>query len=120
MARTSTNDDALMRDLCSALARMQNADVLGRFLYSVCSERELRQLLRRWRIAILLHMGFSYRIVQEKTGAGTATVARIARILHMPASVLQAMCGERMCRVQEEVQLPANLAAMSALHADDI
>lgn len=54
---------------------------LTAFLSQLCLDRELKLLQSRWEIAKLLHMGFSYRIIREKTGASSATISRTKKMM---------------------------------------
>lgn len=77
---------------------LDQPDVLGAFLSDLCTPQELKMLCDRWAIAKLMHMGFSYRIIQEKTGASSATIARVSQNLSRGTGELL-----RVCRLREEV-----------------
>lgn len=54
-------------------------------------------LSERWSIAKLMHMGFSYRIISQKTGASSATIARVSQNLSRGTGALL-----NTCRVREQ------------------
>ena len=69
--------------LYAALVTLETPHEIERFLRDLCTPGEIRTLAERWEIARLLDAGAdSYRAIAEKTGASTATVARVARFLN--------------------------------------
>lgn len=69
-------------------------------LDDLCGSQELASFADRWAIAKFLQMGFSYRVAMSKTGASSATVGRIARILLYGKGGLRDAC---VCREQRAV-----------------
>ena len=81
-AKTSEGwDDTYLLDLFSALRDLENVEEFRRFFDDLCTPAELRSMADRWRVAQLLSQGFSYRVINEKTGVSTATITRVARSL---------------------------------------
>ncbi len=74
-------DDRYLNDLCKALASFHDATECRSFLEDLCTPAELRSMADRWRVARLLKEGFSYRLINEKTGVSTATITRVARAM---------------------------------------
>ena len=66
-------------DPFAGLLRLHREEEVRDFLSDLCTPGELQQLCDRWVTAKLLHMGFSYRIIVESTGAGSSTVARVTK-----------------------------------------
>lgn len=82
----------------------------------ILTESELVSLSERWVIAKLLHMGFSYRTIMEKTGASTSTVARMSRILMNGTGGLRSACQRREGKLMEdEPDIPPYAVLCAAL-----
>lgn len=77
---------------CLELGTSQDLEAL---LKDLCTEQELVAFAERWSVAKLLHMGFSYRSITQKTGASSATIARIAKILSFGTGGLRNACRRR-------------------------
>ena len=68
--------------LFEAFAQLKNGREAGRFLRDLATPAELEAFADRWQIAQLLDKGvLSYREISARTGASTATIARVARFL---------------------------------------
>ncbi len=79
---TQFNTDKTGSTLASALASIQSADEMDRFLVDLCTPSELRALSERWHVAQILDSGErSYRDISAKTGVSTTTIGRVARFL---------------------------------------
>lgn len=89
-----TKREHLMEFLESCL-ELSTPEDLEALLKDLCTEQELVAFAERWSIAKLLHMGFSYRAITEKTGASSATIARIARLLTFGTGALRRACRRR-------------------------
>lgn len=69
-------------DLAHALASIDVADDMQKFLVDLCTPAELRALSERWHVARILDDGaLSYRDINAKTGVSTTTIGRVARFL---------------------------------------
>jgi TrpR-related protein YerC/YecD len=69
-------------ELFEALAGLNRAEDVRRFMTDLCTPKELADFSERWRIAQLLHRGgLSYRDISALTGASTTTIGRVARFL---------------------------------------
>src|SRR5262249_1205940 len=70
------------KELCEALLLLRNADEARRFLYDLCTPKEIHDLADRWWVARLLDEGkHSYREIHDLTGGSVTTVGRVARFL---------------------------------------
>lgn len=68
--------------LFDAFATLKTGTEAERFLRDLATSAEIEAFAERWKIARLLDAGaLSYREIAAKTGASTATVARVARFL---------------------------------------
>ena len=69
-------------ELLDAFLSITSKDELHRFLKDLCTPQEISALTERWRVCKLLHtQEFSYREINEETGASLATITRVARFL---------------------------------------
>lgn len=68
--------------LIKALLTLKTAEEMRRFLYDICTPKEIVDLSDRWQVARLLDEGkLSYRDIHERTGVSVTTVGRVARFL---------------------------------------
>jgi TrpR-related protein YerC/YecD len=68
--------------LFAAIASLQSAQEVRRFMTDLCTRKELSEFSERWVIARLLNRGdLSYRDISAMTGASTTTVGRVAKFL---------------------------------------
>ncbi|WP_223177135.1 YerC/YecD family TrpR-related protein [Sphingomonas rhizophila] len=71
-----------INDLAGALAQLDSAKDVARFLDDLCTPTELRALAERWEVARLLDRGeLTYREIHDVTGVSTTTIVRVARFL---------------------------------------
>jgi TrpR-related protein YerC/YecD len=56
------------------------------FFSDLCSPVELEAMAARWEVVLMLKQGFSYRVIQDKTGVSLTTITRVSRFLHRGAS----------------------------------
>lgn len=83
MKKTKDNPED---DLYGAIASLQSADEVRRFMADLCTRKELSEFAERWLIARLLNQGdLSYREISAMTGASTTTVGRVAKFLSQEA-----------------------------------
>ena len=68
--------------LAEALASIETAQEMEKFLVDLCTPAELRALSERWHVAQILDSGeSSYRDISAQTGVSTTTIGRVARFL---------------------------------------
>jgi TrpR-related protein YerC/YecD len=82
-------------DLCRAMMMLQTSEEMEAFMKELCSVQELKMLSERWSIAKLINMGFSYRIIGQKTGASSATIARLSQSLARGTGEILRTCKRR-------------------------
>lgn len=71
-----------MRELFSAIIKLDNNLECMKFLRDLCTLSELKNMSERWQAAILLTKGLPYLEIAKKTGTSTATITRIAHWIH--------------------------------------
>ena len=71
-----------MRELFSAILRLEDREEAAAFFRDLCTLGELRDMGQRWAVVRLLEAGLHYAEISRRTGASTATITRIASWLH--------------------------------------
>ncbi len=71
-----------MRELFSAILRLDDGEETAAFFRDLCTLGELRDMAQRWAVVRLLDAGKHYAEISRETGASTATITRIASWLH--------------------------------------
>ncbi len=74
--------------LYSHIAALQSEEECRRFLEDLCAVTELRAFEQRFDVACMLHEGMVYSAIMEKTGASSATVSRVSRVLNYGTGAL--------------------------------
>jgi TrpR-related protein YerC/YecD len=74
-------DSARLDKLCDALIGLNNRAECRAFLDDLCTIAEIRSMVQRWEVALMLDTGRTYAEITEETGASTATISRINRCL---------------------------------------
>jgi TrpR-related protein YerC/YecD len=70
------------KELSEAFLLLRTADEARRFLYDICTPKEIADLSDRWWVARLLDEGkHSYRDIHALTGISITTIGRVARFL---------------------------------------
>ena len=93
-----------IRDLSKIFSSLRTESGIAGLLQDLSTFQELHQLAERWRIAKLIHMGFPYRVIREKTGASFATVARVAEKMQYGTGTLRQACNKRENRMSNEAE----------------
>lgn len=106
------NTDAT--DLCAALHMAGSIEEIEAFCRELFSPKEIAMFAERWTIAKLMSMGFSYRVIAAKTGASSATIARVARGMASGNGSMMRLCARR------EDELAQRFHESGALSGDDI
>ena len=70
------------KELFDTIAALKDSEECSRFLYDLCTPKEITDMADRWLVAKLLDEGkLSYRDIHKKTGVSVTTVGRVARFL---------------------------------------
>ena len=64
------------------------------FFQDLCSLSEVRALEQRFDVAVLLSQGKIYNEIVGRTGASSATISRVSRMLSSGTGVLRGIAGE--------------------------
>ncbi|MDD7362935.1 MAG: YerC/YecD family TrpR-related protein [Peptoniphilus sp.] len=85
MAYSSKIKDKNMDDLFDAILSLENREECYRFFEDICTIKELMAISQRLEVVKLLVADNTYHVIEEETGASTATISRINRALHYGA-----------------------------------
>jgi len=80
MKSTPYNQNAL-EALSAAVAKLESAGEVEKFLKDLCTPTEMQALSDRWRVVEPILAGVPYRQIQQKTGVSVTTIGRVARAL---------------------------------------
>lgn len=68
--------------LIQALLTLETEEECRKFLYDICTIKEIKDISARFEVACLLANGEVYTDIAEKTGSSTATISRVNRALN--------------------------------------
>ena len=74
-------------ELVDALCRIGNREVMSRFLQEILTEKEMEDVVVRWRLMKDLHNGETQRSIARKHGISLCKITRGSRILKKQDSV---------------------------------
>ena len=83
-----------------AVLQLKNREECSAFFDDVCTINELSSIAQRFAVARMLRSGKTYLEIAEKTGASTATISRVNRLLADDNHGIE-MAAERL-KAQEE------------------
>ena len=96
MARMIKKDRSLA--LYEHIVKLETVEECIRFFDDLCAVTELRAIEQRFDVARMLHEGMVYTAILAQTGASSATVSRVNRVLNAGTGAL----GELIERAAEE------------------
>jgi TrpR-related protein YerC/YecD len=71
-----------IQELFKAVAKLKTTEEVKFFLRDLCTFSELKAMSERFQVAKLVAKENSYREINKKTGASTATITRVAHWFH--------------------------------------
>ena len=77
--------------LYKAILMLETEEECYNFFQDLCTVSELRSMEQRYEVASLLNDGMIYNDILEKTGASSAIISRVSRVLSADDSVLRAL-----------------------------
>lgn len=92
------------------IAKLESVEECSRFFEDLCAITELYAIEQRFDVAQMLHEGLVYTSILSKTGASSATVSRVNRVLNYGTGAL----GEIIERVKAEEKDSGQAEAISA------
>ncbi len=69
-----------IEEFCMAISNQKMATI-KEFLTTILTDKELEQITMRWLIARMLYANFSWQKIEKITGASSATIANVNRIM---------------------------------------
>jgi len=85
--------------LYRAFLQLKTPEECYRFLQDVCSYSELSAMEQRYNIAELLADKCIYTEIMDKTGASSAIISRVSRVLHCDIAALGGKQPEKDCKL---------------------
>lgn len=67
--------------LFEAILTLQSTEECYAFFKDLCTYQELNAMAQRLKVAKMLHEGYVFHEIVEKTGASTATISRVNRAI---------------------------------------
>ena len=86
MARVAKKEKSMA--LYEHIAKLNTAEECSRFFEDLCAITELRAIEQRFDVAKMLHEGMVYTAILNETGASSATVSRVNRVLNYGTGAL--------------------------------
>lgn len=80
------------RELFEAVLKLESVEDCEKFFRDLCTMQELKSMTERWQIAQMVWKGMPYRVITEKTGASSTTIARVAHWLTYGEGGYQKAC----------------------------
>jgi len=65
-------------DLYTAILQLESLDECRRFFGDLLTEYEVKEFVKRWKVARMLAEGIPYTQIEAETGLSTRTIARVA------------------------------------------
>lgn len=84
------------KDLFRALLALETVEDCENFFRDLCTIQELKAITERWEIAKLVSQNVPYRVIGQKTGASSTTIARVAHWVNYGKGGYQKACKQRM------------------------
>lgn len=70
------------KTLIKALLSLESEEECRKFIYDLCTIKEIKEMSSRLEVALLLSKGEVYTDIAEKTGSSTATISRVNRCIN--------------------------------------
>ncbi len=77
--------DEYLDQFFQAVLQLETVEECYDFFEDVATVTEMRALSQRFQVAKMLKEGYTYQVIEERTGASTATISRVKRFLHYGA-----------------------------------
>lgn len=78
--------NAQIDELFEAILMLEDVDQCYNFFTDICTAREIQSIAQRLHVAKLLKIRKTYNVIEEETGASTATISRVNRSLNYGSS----------------------------------
>lgn len=88
---TQSEEEAALRELCQALAKCDNEELLWDFLHSLLTENEISEVASRWALVDLIDQGIPQRRIAADLGLSLCKITRGSKELKKDNSPFKAM-----------------------------
>ncbi|MBO5417728.1 MAG: helix-turn-helix domain-containing protein [Clostridia bacterium] len=78
-----------------AVLSLETKEDCEKFFEDICTINELISIAQRLEVAKLLNEGLTFSVIAEKTGASTATIARVNKCIRYGAGGYSLVLGEK-------------------------
>ena len=85
MAITKSEQKQPHDTLYEAILTLKDMDECKKFFQDLCTVYEQRAMEQRFEVALMLDQGMIYNDIMKKTGASSATISRVNRVLQYGA-----------------------------------
>lgn len=92
--------------LYEAILRLKTLDECMQFFDDLCAVTELRTLEQRYAVAGCLLQGKVYSEIRRETGASSATVSRVNRMLNYGTGSVAASVRQNLAQRQDDTETP--------------
>jgi len=75
-------DEKKVSQLAEAFLVIKDKAEFKKFIRDLCTLEEIEEMGKRWQAVKLVEQGIPYRVIAEKLGLSTTTVARVAHWLN--------------------------------------
>ena len=82
MALTKSEQKQPYNTLYEAILTLKDAEECKNFFRDLCTIAEMRAMEQRFEVALMLEKGMIYTDIMKLTGASSATISRVNRVLH--------------------------------------
>lgn len=72
----------VLDQLFEAILTLENVEECYRFFDDLCTMNEIQSLAQRLEVARMLREGNTYQKIEAETGASTATISRVKRVIN--------------------------------------
>ena len=86
MSYTSKLKDVFIDSLFEAVLLLENEEECYRFFEDICTVSEIKLMAQRLEVAKMLTEDKTYLSISKATGASTATISRVKRLLYYGAN----------------------------------
>lgn len=73
--------NANVDNLCDAILNLKDREDVCNFFEDLCTKNEIFSMAQRFEVAKMLYEHQTYQKISETTGASTATISRVNRML---------------------------------------
>ena len=63
------------------ILQFKNVKEIENFFAVIFTKHEIKELKNRWQVILMLSGGYTYKKIEKKTGASSATIARIKSVM---------------------------------------